>query len=50
MARRRRARLLGVKIPPTRSRAAEIEYGLKEFVQGLLVGFILGILVATQLL
>ncbi len=28
----------------------EIEYGIKEFVQGLLVGLILGFLIATQLL
>jgi hypothetical protein len=30
-------------------RGAEIEYGMKEFLQGLLVGFILGFLIATQL-
>ncbi len=28
----------------------EIEYGIKEFIQGLLVGFIIGFIVATQLL
>ena len=27
----------------------EIEYGIKEFIQGLLVGAILGFLIATQL-
>ncbi len=31
------------------SSSAEIEYGIKEFLQGLLVGFIIGFLVATQL-
>jgi len=28
----------------------EIEYGMKEFIQGLLIGVILGFLIATQLL
>jgi len=28
----------------------EIEYGIKEFIQGLLIGFIVGFLIATQLL
>jgi len=32
-----------------REREAEIEYGMKEFIQGLLVGFIIGFLIATQL-
>jgi hypothetical protein len=29
---------------------AEIEYGLKEFLQGLLVGFIIGFIIASQVL
>lgn len=33
-----------------REMEAEIEYGMKEFIQGLLVGFIIGFLIATQLL
>jgi len=33
-----------------REREAEIEYGMKEFLQGLLVGFIIGFFIATQLL
>lgn len=28
----------------------EVEYGIKEFIQGLLIGLILGFLIATQLL
>lgn len=28
----------------------EVEYGIKEFIQGLLVGFIIGFIIATQLL
>lgn len=32
-----------------REREAEIEYGMKEFIQGLLVGFIIGFIIATQL-
>ena len=31
-------------------REAEIQYGMKEFLQGLLVGVIIGFLIATQLL
>ncbi len=30
-------------------RAEEIEYGIKELLQGLFLGFIIGFLVATQL-
>lgn len=28
----------------------EVEYGIKEFIQGLIVGLIVGFLIATQLL
>ena len=42
-------RLLGIRLPAGRH-VQEVEYGLKEFVQGMLVGLILGILIATQLL
>ena len=38
-----------IEVPRHLSRE-EIEYGIKEFVQGLLVGFIIGFIVATQLL
>ncbi len=31
-------------------RQAEIEYGMKELIQGVLIGFIIGFIVATQLL
>ena len=31
------------------ARLAEIEYGMKEFLHGLLIGFIIGFLIATQL-
>ncbi len=30
-------------------RAEEIQYGMKEFIQGVLIGFILGFIVAAQL-
>ena len=33
-----------------RERRIEIEYGLKEFVQGLLVGLVVGLIIATQFL
>lgn len=53
MARRKfRKNTLSQKISGAiaREREAEIEYGLKEFIQGLLVGFIVGFLIATQVL
>jgi len=28
----------------------EIEYGIKEFIQGLLIGLVIGFLIASQLL
>ncbi len=30
-------------------RADEIQYGMKEFIQGVLIGFILGFVIAAQL-
>lgn len=30
--------------------SARMEYGLKEFLQGLLVGFLVGFLIATQVI
>lgn len=53
MPRRRRKRkdlLKEIRSVAARERVAEIEFGIKEFVQGLLVGFIVGFLIATQLL
>jgi F0F1-type ATP synthase assembly protein I len=42
--------LLGqIRTAVAKEREAEIEYGLKEFIQGLLIGFIIGFLIATQL-
>lgn len=51
MPRRRAKRelLREIRGVVAREREAEIEYGIKEFVQGLLVGFIIGFLIATQL-
>jgi F0F1-type ATP synthase assembly protein I len=49
MAKRERL-LQDIRGVVAREREAEIEYGLKEFIQGLLVGFIIGFLIATQLL
>lgn len=46
MPHRRTALLRGL----SREREAEIEYGLKEFLQGLLIGIILGFLIAMAFL
>jgi len=48
--RRKKALLREIRGVVAREREAEIEYGIKEFVQGLLVGFIIGFLIATQLI
>jgi hypothetical protein len=50
--RKRRTTRLAAEIREAvaREREAEIEYGMKEFLQGLLVGFIIGFFIATQLL
>ena len=50
--RRKKTTALEAKIRSAvaREREAEIEYGMKEFLQGLLVGFIIGFFIATQLL
>jgi len=50
MARKRKTKLLReIRGVVAKERRAEIEYGIKEFVQGLLVGFIIGFLIAMQL-
>jgi predicted transcriptional regulator len=49
--RKRPSRLeASIRTAVAREREAEIEYGMKEFLQGLLVGFIIGFFIATQLL
>lgn len=49
--RKSRANLLKeIRSTVAREQGAEVEYGIKEFVQGLLVGFIIGFLIATQLI
>jgi len=50
MAKRREALLREIRSTVGRQLGAEVEYGLKEFIQGLLVGFIIGFLIATQVL
>ena len=50
MAKHRGSLLSEIRGVVGTEREAEIEYGMKEFVQGLLVGFIIGFLIATQLL
>lgn len=49
MARRKTKLLREIRGVVAKERRAEIEYGIKEFVQGLLVGFIIGFLIAMQL-
>jgi hypothetical protein len=50
MAKRREQLLGEIRGVVAREREAEVEYGMKEFIQGLLVGFIIGFLIASQLL
>jgi len=50
MAKRRDSLLREIRGSVGREFRAEVEYGMKEFIQGLLVGFIIGFLIATQLL
>jgi len=48
MPKRKKSNLLR-EIKGTVSKEAELEYGIKEFMQGALIGFIIGFLIATQL-
>jgi len=50
MARKREDMLRQIRGVVAREREAEIEYGLKEFIQGAIIGFIIGFLIASQLL
>ena len=50
MAKRRDSLLREIRGVVGKEMEAEVEYGMKEFIQGLLVGFIIGFLIATQLL
>lgn len=50
MVKSRNSLLREIRGAVGREFTAEVEYGMKEFIQGLLVGFIIGFLIATQLL
>ncbi|MBD3262780.1 hypothetical protein GF374_00170 [Candidatus Woesearchaeota archaeon] len=52
MAKKRKGKkdlLKEIRSVVAKEERAEIEYGIKEFIQGLLIGFIIGFLIAMQL-